>query len=203
MWISPVWIASRGIEPLKESMHNKSLCECHEFSVWLLCHGFFFVSSQFFSMILHKLSSLCLVLYSIFIIMLVNITFWGMHLLWNSQCEYDKHFPAFIWFNFFLNVTKYDKENDSKRIDWNSPGIFVIACDQSGCWEQFHCQCDQGNSDEKWHWNRFGFHFSFCNNNMTSVEFFFRIRSLKNQFVPIQNGLELFSYSNHMRCKQQ
>lgn len=132
----------------------------------------FFVSSQFFSMILHKLSSLCLVLYSIFIIMLVNIIFWGMHLLWNSQCEYDKHFPAFIWFNFFLNVTKYDKENDSKRIDWNSPGIFVIACDQSGCWEQFHCQCDQGNSDEKWHWNRFGFHISFCNNNMTSVEFF-------------------------------
>lgn len=32
---------------------------------------------------------------------------------------------------------------------------------------------------------------------------FFRFRSLKNQFVPIQNGLELFPYSNHMRCKQQ
>lgn len=73
---------------------------------------------------------------------------------------------------FKCERTKYDKENDSKRIDWNSPGIFVIACDQSGCWEQFHCQCDQGNSDEKWHWNRFGFHISFCNNNMTSVEFF-------------------------------
>lgn len=125
---------------------------------------------------------------------IVKFTMW----IWQT-------FSHFYLIQFFFKCerTKYDKENDSKRIDWNSPGIFVIACDQSGCWEQFHCQCDQGNSDEKWHWNRFGFHISFCNNNMTSVEFFFRIRSLKNQFVPIQNGLELFPYSNHMRCKQQ
>lgn len=94
---------------------------------------------------------------------IVKFTMW----IWQT-------FSRFYLISIFFKCerTKYDKENDSKRIDWNSPGIFVIACDQSGCWEQFHCQCDQGNSDEKWHWNRFEFHISFCNNNMTSVEFF-------------------------------
>lgn len=202
MWISPVWIASRGIEPLKESMHNKSLCECHEFSVWLLCHGFFV--QQIFFMILHKLSSLCLVLYSIFIIMLVNIIFWGMHLLWNSQCEYDKHFPAFIWFNFFLNVSEQNmiKKMIQKELIEILPEYLSLRAIKVDVESNFIAnvikEIPMRNDIET------GLGFIFLSATTTWHRLsFFRFRSLKNQFVPIQNGLELFPYSNHMRCKQQ